>query len=413
MKKDAVIIGGGVAGAWCASELSRLGLESIIVEKGPYPGGHVAGYCCKATDKCQRCGACLLEDVLECVEKSDRITCLLRSTVTQVNRANGFFNISIIQQPLRIHPEKCNLCGKCMEICPVPGALTRLPEKNCISLNEDSCIFFKDGSCQACGDACPEGAVNLKVPAWETQVDARAIILACGFKAFDPREKPRFGYGLIPGVITSLELDSILRGGNFDPGEGEKKIKSVAFIQCVGSRDPKIGRNYCSRVCCGYALRLAGLLGDRFPGIQPAIFYMDIQSFDRDFERRFEAIRRKMRLIRAIPGEVRSGTDGRPELIYRGPGEERIVESFDLVVLSVGISPDPSLGALAELLGVNTNEDGFLGRGGDEVFTDTSGVFVAGAIQGPKSIEETVSHAIRTAGAVESYVKEHYRGENQ
>ena len=230
------------------------------------------------------------------------------------------------------------------------------------------------------------------------------MVLASGFKAFDPRDKPRFGYGRVPGVITSLELDSLIRNDNFEPGEGGKRIQSVAFIQCVGSRDVKIGHNYCSRICCGQSLRLARVMRRRFDGIDPTMFYMDIQSFDRDFEARLNTIKREVRLVRAIPGEIRLGVNNRPELIYQGPADANIIESFDLVVLSIGIASDPSSRALGDLFGLTSNEDGFLGSSGEQVSTNSQGVFVAGTIQGPKSIEETIAHALRTAGLAASFV---------
>ncbi len=411
MKTDVAIIGAGVAGLWCANELARMGLDSIVVEKAPYAGGHVAQYCCKATNQCQRCGACLLEDVLESVESSNKIITYVRTTTTEIARKDGHFSLVLTQRPLRIFPEKCNECEKCLEACPKQGALSRSPITNQLYINEDACLFFKDASCQACADACPVKAIHLQAATEEVQVKASAVVLASGFKAFDPTEQPRFGYGRVPGVITGLELDSILRNDNFDAGSGEKKIQSVAFIQCVGSRDPKIGHNYCSRVCCGYALRLARLLRRRFPDIQPSMFYMDIQSFDRDFEKRLDAARKEVRLIRAIPSEIRLAADGCPELVYRGPDEGKMFESFDLVVLSIGIAPDPALGPLAELLGVGPNGDAFFGPDGDGASVGSTGVFVAGAVQGPKSIEETVSHAIRTAGEVASYLNKTNKGE--
>jgi heterodisulfide reductase subunit A len=141
------------------------------------------------------------------------------------------------------------------------------------------------------------------------------------------------------------------------------------------------------------------------------MFYMDIQTFDRDFERRLEAARKEVRLIRAIPAEIRSGSDGRPELIYHGPNDEKLYESFDLVVLSIGISPNPAVAGLAQLLEIPLNEDAFLGVNGDEVTTGSSGVFVAGAAQGPKSIDESVSHAIRTAAKVASYLNRSGQGD--
>jgi len=413
MKADAVIIGGGVAGLWCASELAGLGLTSVVVEKEPFPGGHVAQYCCKATDQCQRCGACLLEDVLDVVACSDRITSLLRTTVFRIDRSNGLFQLALSRRTASIYPEKCNECEECLRVCPAPGALVRAPRTNEIVVREDACLFFRDGSCKVCADRCPEGAVRLEQGAEDLTLEAASVVLACGFKAFDPLEKPRFGYGRVPGVITGLELETMLRDDNFDSGQDRGSIRSVAFIQCVGSRDAKIGRNYCSRVCCGYALRLARLLRRRYPGIEPAIFYMDIQTFDRDFENRLAAARREVRLIRAIPAEIRAGVEGKPELIYQGPEEKRVTESYDLVVLSVGMSPDGSVQPLAAMVGVEPNQDAFFGLDHDEVATQTKGVFVAGAVQGPRSIEESVSHAIGTAGEVASYVKSLRRSQNQ
>ena len=126
MKKDALIIGGGIAGLWCAWELARLGLESTIVETAAFPGGHVAQLCCKATDECRRCGACLLEDVLHKVGSSDRITMLLHSDLLQVQGDSGDFHATVSQRPARIVSDRCNDCGACEATCPVPEALGTL-----------------------------------------------------------------------------------------------------------------------------------------------------------------------------------------------------------------------------------------------------------------------------------------------
>ncbi|MGB6068592.1 MAG: FAD-dependent oxidoreductase [Desulfomonilaceae bacterium] len=409
MKKDAVILGGGIAGLWCAWELARLGLKSAIVETAPFPGGHVAQLCCKATDQCERCGACLLEDILHKVRSSSRISVLLQSDLLQVQGEPGDFHLTISQRPFRIMPERCNDCGACEAVCPVSGALVRSPWNRAIAINEQRCLWFQDASCRACRDACSQEAVKLDRAHDILNVHASTAILASGFKPSDPIETPRFGYGRVPGVVTGLELESLLRQNRWDPGRSAK----VAFIQCVGSRDAKIGRNYCSRVCCAYALRLARLLHNRFPQAELSMFYMDIQSFERNFEERLKEAEQEVKLIRSIPSEIRTAVDGKPELIYHGPDDKRALESFDLVVLSVGISPSHSSAALGSLLGVGSNIDGFVGLDGEAVITSRAGVFVAGTVQGPKSIEETVSHAIRTAGQVASYIAKISRGENQ
>jgi len=149
---------------------------------------------------------------------------------------------------------------------------------------------------------------------------------------------------------------------------------------------------------------MAQLLKYRFPGIEPSMFYMDIQTYDRDFDHRLAEAAKEVRLVRAIPAEVRLGADQRPEVIYHGPEERRVSESFDMVVLSIGISPQAA-DLFGTLSGLAYNRDGFLGPEGEGVVTNEDGFFVAGTIQGPRSIGETVSHAISAAAAVASYLK--------
>lgn len=341
IQTDVVIIGGGMAGLWSALELSRRGVKSLIVDRDEQLGGQVKNYVCKATDRCQRCGACLLEDTLEKASAAANVSVMLESELDDVREQDGTFELRFTR-----------------------------PSGN------------------------PDGPFS---------VSARAVELSCGFAPFDPGNKPRFGYGRVQGVFTGLELEARLRSGGFNMGEGEGAGLSVAFIQCVGSRDPKIGRNYCSRVCCGYAMRLARLVRHRLPQADATMFYMDIQTFDRDFDRRLEQAAKEVRLVRAIPSEIRAGEDGRPQAVYYGPDEERVAESFDMVILSVGMSPNPEAERLARLFGLGLNQDGFLdnsaGSGGPK-----QGVFVAGAAQGPRSIDETVAHAVGVAGDVADYL---------
>ncbi len=406
LDKDVLIIGGGIAGLSCARELSRLGRTSLVIEKAPFLGGHVANFACKATDQCQRCGACLLEDVLEEVDRSELVSTIVRSEVAQVSRSNGGFDVLVSRRPPRIRPELCSDCGKCVAGCPAPGALVRSPFDYQMVINEDRCLFYSGQSCRICVEGCPEGAISLDGEPNDISVNVGAVVLACGYQAFDPNEKPRFAYGRVPGVITALELDAMLRADNFAAAGAGGGMRSVAFIQCVGSRDVKLKKNYCSTVCCGYALRMARLLRHRFSGIEPSMFYMDIQTFDRDFEARLTAAAGEVNLIRAIPSEIRRGDDDRPQLVFQSGDTERFVESFDLVVLSIGISPSKSAGLFSELLGISLNEDGFLGRGGEDVSTSADGVFVTGTIHGPGSIEHSVSQSIRAAGDTATYLQD-------
>lgn len=342
MKSNAVIVGGGISGLSCASELSRVGLASVVIERAEILGGHPAALCCKATDRCQQCGACLSEDAIQSVKKSSHVFIMTNTVISEAHKMQHGWRLGLSQ----------------------PGA----------------------------GD--------------KTYVEAPAVVVASGFNTFDPRMKPQFGYGLVPGVITSLELEYQLRSDHWD-----QAVRNVAFIQCVGSRDPKIGANYCSRVCCAYALRLGRLLRYRFPEVETSIFYMDIQSFDREFDSRLKAAQKEMKLVRAIPSQIRQSADGRPELVYHGPEDERVFETYDIVVLSVGMAPDS--GPLAELLGLAFTSDGFLETNCGGADADSPGLFVTGAARGPCSIEEAVFDGIRTAGQVASYVEKTRTGEDK
>lgn len=407
MQTHVLIVGGGVAGLCAANELAALGLESVVVEKAPFLGGHVARFCCKATDRCNRCAACRLEDLFQETRSSNRIRILERAELVAADLSQDLYRLSVAQRPHRIVPGLCDGCRECLKACPEPGAIVSSPLDGRLELNQSVCRFFTEGSCRTCEEICPQNAVKLDETDRTLDFTASAIILATGFKPFDASEKPRFGLGMVPGVVTALELEGLLRDENWSPPGNGGAEPSVAFIQCVGSRDVKAGRNYCSRVCCGYALRLAGLMKHRFPGLRPTMFYMDIQTFDRDFQRRLSLVEKEVTLVRSIPAEIRRGGDGRPEVVYHGPHETRVVESFDLVALSVGISPlIPDLPFQA----LTTNEDGFVGGNGEAVLTNIPGVFVAGTLQGPRSISETISHSIRAAGEAASYIRNISKG---
>jgi heterodisulfide reductase subunit A2 len=337
IKKTATIIGGGIAGLWSARELARLGIDSAILETALVLGGHAARLCCKATDKCQRCGACILEDTIQNIKQSPLITQFVSTNVTELAFRDNMFQIA------------------------------------------------------ASRPSDPEPLA----------IETSAVVVATGFKPFDAALKQRFGYGRIPGVITGMELESRIR----DNAWNGDQIRKVAFIQCVGSRDAKHGKNYCSRVCCGYAMRLAQLLNHRIADVEPAVFYMDLQTYDRDFERRVKEAQEHLRLMRSIPSEIRSGEDARPELIYQGTDETRISETFDLAVLSVGMSPGENNQELSSLFGIPCNRDGFLGPEGEGVLTGREGIFIAGSAQGPRSIAESISHAAKTAAEVVKHLR--------
>ena len=396
-----LIIGGGVAGLACSQEFAARGFDSVVVEKAPFLGGHGVKLVCKATHVCQNCGACLVTEAIKGSQASPRIAHILSAGLARLRKEGSIFESLIVQEPVRIFPDSCNACGECVQACPVPGAIRMSPVGQTPYIVHDECARSRGDSCTACQDACPRAAINLSASETEFLVRSHAVVVATGFTPFDASEKPRFGYGRIPGVLTALELEDLLRNEQFELTPKERPIPRVAFIQCVGSRDAHIGRNYCSQVCCAYALRLARLLKAKKPDTEITVFYMDIQTFERNFERRLKEAGEELHLCRAIPSEVRASAEGGLEVLYHNSQGTNVWDNFDAVVLSIGMSPPaPVLGL--DVLG--RDEHGFFQPAAD------AGVFVAGACQGPKSIVESMRQARAVAERVIGYMKRGERG---
>ena len=229
--------------------------------------------------------------------------------------------------------------------------------------------------------------------------DADAVVIAAGFRTFDPSNKP-YGYGRFPNMITNLDLERMLRTNAkaIRPSDGEAP-KRIAFIQCVGSRDAKLGHLWCSQFCCGAALRAARLIRHRQPQTDITIFFIDIQTFGRDFESFYRQSQSEFRFIRAIPGDAFQLEDSGIRLAYMDDASRQSREEvFDLVVLSTGMVPPEGLAQTADDLGLTLAPSGYVGA------QSRRGVFAAGAVRGPMRIAETIADARHTACQVLAFL---------
>ncbi len=402
MAKNVAIIGSGIAGLSLAHELSSLGINSILIDRHPLPGGNAARYACKATDSCQRCGACTVQDYVSRIAHNDRVELSLNSEVIDTKRTSEGFELRLNQSPQYVDNEKCSKCGICKKVCPSSNAILVDPFTGKFFVNYLECRHSQGMACALCEQACPEYAIDLTLEPVVKPLFTGAVAVATGFEPFDASVKTRFGYGRIQGVISAIDLEDKLRRGYFDLLEEGRRPSSLAFIQCVGSRDVKIGRNYCSRVCCGYAMRSARLLKYKLPEVKIAMFYMDLQTFDRDFENRLAQAAQEVRLIRAIPSEIRTGPDGRPQVVYNGPNDEIMMEGFDFVTLSSGMGQNPQ--AIPGILESFSMVKSYGDSNNAENVEPVEGAFVTGAVQGPKSIQESIDDSAQVALKIESYL---------
>ncbi|HHV61578.1 MAG TPA: CoB--CoM heterodisulfide reductase iron-sulfur subunit A family protein [Firmicutes bacterium] len=231
-------------------------------------------------------------------------------------------------------------------------------------------------------------------------LEVRAIVIATGFDVFDARLRPHLGYGRHERVVSAFELERALRGGRtLAEYLGGVAPRSIAFIQCVGSRDVRSEHDYCSRVCCMYSLRLAKVIREQLPDAEITVFYMDFQGggkAPRAFREYCETTG-NVRMIRSMPGEVRvleglaseDGADDRPhqlEVRFEDPDTGDVRKAgFDLVVLAVGSTPGSDTTRLREVFGVGAGRDGFF-----DSPTGVPGIFAAGACRGPMDIAEAM-----------------------
>ncbi|VEN74084.1 conserved hypothetical protein [Candidatus Desulfarcum epimagneticum] len=345
--KQVLIVGAGPAGLSAAVELAGQHIGSTLIEKAPSPGGHGVRLACKAAEECVKCGACAAEDILKRAQKDPRIEIITNARIKEIQKKSdaGRFTARIERSP---------------------------------------------------GDAAPE----------TLEISADAVIAASGFSPFDPEKKP-YGYKKFENVITGLALEEMIRaeGLPLRPSDGKPPAR-MAFIQCVGSRDSRLGHLWCSRICCGSALRMAALTRYRSPETEISFFYIDVQHFGRDFETRFEKIRNDIEMIRAIPGDVFEIEEKNLSLSWFDKKTEKSLEkTTNLLVLSAGMTPRaPAF--LNGLIPPDTPEQdaGFL----PDALRDEMagrGVFCAGTVSGPMTIEESSADGALAAFQALTYMK--------
>jgi len=353
---------------------------------------------------------------------------LTLSEVKGIKGEEGNFEVSITQYPRYVDMEKCIACGLCAEKCPkkvvseYDEGLTKrkaayvqyaqaVPLK--YALDPENCIYLQKGKCRACEKFCPADAIKFDDVRKDLTVQVGAIIFAGGCEVYDPKTHDVYGYGKSPNIVTSLEFERILSssgpyGGHLVRPSDKKEPEKIAWLQCIGSRDTHIGsRNYCSSVCCTYAIKEAMLAKEHSKGsLDTAIFYMDIRTHGKDFERYYNRGRDEAG-IRFVKSRITNidRVPGTEKLLIRYINEvgERVQEEFDMVVLSVGLGVKAQTRDLAKSLGIGLNQYDFASTNTFEpVKTSVPGIMICGAFEAPKDIPSSVMESSAAAGLAAS-----------
>lgn len=419
-----MIVGGGVAGMQAALDLAESGYYVYLVEKSGAIGGSMAKL--DKTFPTNDCSMCNVAPRLVECGRHLNIRLMTLSEVKGIAGNPGNFTVTVEEAPRYVDMEKCIACGLCTEKCPAKveseydaGIGKRkaiyvqyaqaVPLK--YQIDAENCIRFKKpGACGFCEKVCEANAIDFTDRGRTHEIQVGAIILAPGFTTYDPTPARVWGYGVYPNVVTSLQLERYLSASG--PTEGQlvrpsdgKPVNKVAFLQCVGSRDENLCNNgYCSSVCCMYAIKEAMIAKDHVPGLATSIFYMDMRTHGKDFDRYMERAKNEagVRFVRCkVNGVEPDGSSGDLRISYVNEQGRQIEEYYDLVVLSVGLQTTPETIRLADEAGIRLSADRFAATSDFmPVTTSREGIYTCGTFSGPKDIPQSVVEGSAAAASV-------------
>jgi heterodisulfide reductase subunit A len=382
----------------------------------------------QTTDDCILCGLCV------------RVCERMGNSAIQLTERGVDLKVDT---PFHIQTEACIACGACASLCPtgcitidkIKGRFTKrkveiLPSEydqgligrkpiyvpyaqaipNTPAIDRSKCVYFKTGGCQICKEICPVNAIDHDTKDEFIELDVGAVVLTSGFASYDPRQYDLYGYQRYANVMTSLEFERMLSasgpfGGHVVRPSDHAEPKKIAWLQCVGSRDEHPGAGkYCSAVCCTYAVKEAVMAKEHVPGLDAAIFYIDMRTQGKDFETYYTRARDKsgVRFVKSrIANVSQSDKNGQLKITYTDPEGHCHSESFDILVLSVGMCLSKDTARLSQTLGFQVNSDGFPATGSfAPVNTSQPNILVCGGAHSPQDIPSSVVNASAAAGTV-------------
>jgi heterodisulfide reductase subunit A len=422
MLGSVMVVGAGVGGMRAAVDLADSGYKVYLLDAAPSIGGIVAqlGFmfpthdcvlCRGTSDHGYGCSRPSISPFLLDHSQHPNIEIMTNSTVVGARGLPGDFTVKVYQRPRYVDTKLCINCDECTRVCPVElpsgyqaGLVSRKAAyKPSVRAVPNAYIIEKGPycyDCRKCEQVCPTKAIDLDEEDRFEEIHVGAIILAVGYRLYDPTPAEEFGYGRFPNVVTGLQFERLSsRSGPTEgiverPSDG-KIPERIAWLQCIGSRDQE--HPYCSSICCMYATKEAVLAKERLPGVRCKILIMDERAFSKEYTAYFDQSKNLwgVEYTRCRISEIKEDPSTH-DLILHYQDEKGTLrqEKFDLVVLSVGSEPPPKAVALAEDMQIELNEYGFCKFDKFEPLdTSRPGVFVAGAFATPKEIAETVMDA--------------------
>ncbi len=408
-----LVLGGGIAGIQSALDLADSGFLVHLVESRPSIGGNMAKL--DKTFPTNDCATCMFSPKMLEVVNHPNVEIYPLTTLEGVEGTAGNFQVTLTQHPRYIRVDRCTSCGICAEKCPKKvidefneelsfrkAAYIPYPQSapRAYVIDPINCIYLLKGKCGACKKFCPANAVDFDQRPVQISLQVGSILLATGYELSLDKSNNIMGFGRYRNVVSSLQFERMLSAtGPYEghirrPSDG-KTPHSIAWIQCVLSRNMALGKPYCSSVCCMYAVKQAMLTKIHEPNIHTTIYFMDIRAQGKGFDQFVERGRDQfgIEFQRTMMSEVHLNPQNENLIIetLSPDGETKEEREVELVVLSSGVSPSRELIRLSQKLGIDLDPYGFVAaQPFDLVSTSRPGIYVCGMGQAPKDIPDTV-----------------------
>lgn len=397
-----LVIGGGIAGLTAAIEAAEAGCDVVLVEKEHHLGGRVARMNQYFPKLCPP--ACGLEINFRRLKQNPRVTVLTGAEVESLTGTPGDYTATVAVSP-RYVTEACTLCGECGKVCPAER-----PDDFNYGMSKTKAIFLPTAmayparyaversacpaGCDACVKACAYGAVDLNQQPRKETFRVAAVVAATGWAPYDAKKIDNLGFGAVPNVVTNVMFERMAApagptGGKIlRPSDG-KEPRSVAFVQCAGSRDEN-HLPYCSAVCCAASLKQTTYVQSALPEAKVTVYYIDIRTSGRleDFYAK-AAENPNLRLVKGKVAKVEAdkATGGVALEVEDVLGGRKLRETVDLLVLATGIVPQTQ-----GLPGASLDEFGFVANPPGK-----TGFYGAGCVHRPEEVSATVQDATGAA----------------
>lgn len=337
----------------------------------------------------------------------------------------GNFDVTVTKKARYVNEKECTACGDCSVVCPVivpdefeMGLSSRravfIPFPQAVPsayvLNPHDCLGQDPLICGKCKAACEKGCIDYDAQDEELAFKVGTIVVATGMEPYDPTPLDEYGYTRFPNMLTTMEFERLINAGGPTKGEvvrpSDLKVpKSVAFIQCVGSRSPgnKEANPYCSNICCMNTIKDTLMLKEHYPDMEVKVFYIDIRAFGKGFEDLFQRSKGKgVKYIRGLPGDVQEDPKSQDLILFAENTSTDLLEKHrtEMVVLSQGLVPSKDMNKIQEMLALQKTSDGFYLEAHPKlqpVDSASSGIFFAGTAESPKDIKDAVTQASAAA----------------